>query len=196
MAIRPTALNVGPSVLMLLLGGLVGTLLLSALLFAAPVFGFPFVDIPHLVGGIFTESPAGGFWLGFWLFFLTGWLVFAPALLLVWHLLPGEPIGFVGALIKGLLWGTLLWVLSGVLLPVFGWLNQIDGLENPGFFALGEGVLAALGVLLGHLAFGAAVALVAAMAQGIAPLDTLGWMGYRVGPHEHAHTQQRSTYGA
>lgn len=191
---RPAVLNVRPSIVLTTLGGAVATLLLSALLFLSPVFGFPFVDFPRLVGGIFTAHPEAAFWLGFALFFLVGWLVFAPLLGFFWPLLPGDDIRFTGALVKGLLWGLILWVASGFLVPLFGLLNRLDGLENPGFFALGEGILAAVGVLLGHLAYGVALALVAAMGRGIVPLDTLGWMGYREGDWDRAETSR--TFGA
>ncbi len=176
---RPVALINHPSLLLATLGGAVAVLLLSALLFLSPVFGFPFVDFPRVMGGIFTADPEGAFWLGFTIFFVGGWLVFPFLLVAAWSLLPGENEGFIGALVKGLLFGLGLWVFSGLVLPLAGWLNQLDGLENPGFFALGAGVLGALGVLLGHLAYGAALALIAAMGQGISPLHTLGWYEYR-----------------
>jgi hypothetical protein len=177
---RPAALVKRPSVLMLTLGGAVATLLLSSFIFLAPVFGFPFIDFPRLVGGIFTEDPVAAAWLGFWLFFLTGWVVFPVPLSIAWTLLPGDHVGLSGALLKGVLWGLVLWALSGVLLPLFGWLNQLtdQGLENPGFFALEAGVLGALGILLGHLAYGVALALVASMGHGISPLELLGQVDY------------------
>lgn len=177
--LRPATLTPRPSFVLASLGGAVAVLLLSALLFLSPVFGFPFVDFPHLVGGIFTENATAAFWLGFWIFFVGGWLVFPALFSVFWPMLPGDDeVNLPNALIKGLVWGAILWVLSGLLLPLFGWINQLAGWGNPGFFALGEGVLAALGVLLGHLAYGAALGLVSAMGRGISPLDTLGWYGY------------------
>jgi hypothetical protein len=157
----------------------VATILLSALLFLAPAFGFPHIDLPRLAGGVLAEDPTTAFWLGYWLFvFFGGMFVFAPLLAVLWTTLPGPNEGFRGALVKGLLWGLILWVGSGLLLPVFGALNRLadEELKNPGFFALGLGVLGALELLLGHLIYGIAVALVAAMGQGISPMETLGWM--------------------
>jgi hypothetical protein len=191
---RPAALSIHFSLLLLTLGGAVATLLLSALLFLAPVLGFPFVDFPHLVGGIFTGNPELAFWIGFAVFFLTGWLVFAPLMSLAWLLLPGDSTSFVGALVHGASWGFVLWVASGFLIPLFGALNRIEGLENPGFFALGQGVAAALGVLLGHLVYGVTLSLIAGMGRGISPLESLGWMGYRAGGWSRAESS--TTFGA
>lgn len=181
MVLRPVALTPKPGVLLSLLGGLVAMLLLSALIFLAPVLGFPFIDLPRIVGGLFTESPAAAFSLGFWLFFLVGVFVFAPLLSVVWMVLPGRGVGIRSALVKGLAWGLALWVASGLLLPAFFALNRLGEAAlgpNPGLFAIRTGWLGAAGVLGGHLAFGAALALVAVMGRGMAPLETLGWSGY------------------
>ena len=65
--IRPATLRHRPATGILLLGGMIATLLLSALLFVAPALGFPapeqavaspFLDIPQVVGGVFTSNPA------------------------------------------------------------------------------------------------------------------------------------------
>jgi hypothetical protein len=180
MLLRPPTLNARPGLLLCMLGGLVGTLLLNALMFLAPTLGFPFIDIPHLMGGVVTRSPTAAFWLGFWINFLPGVVVFAPAFDLAWDFIPGPRVGLLAAPLKGIAWGTALWVLSGLMLPVVGALNRLDPgvVRNPGLFALREGVLGALGLLGGHLAYGVALALVAAMGQGIFPTDTLGWTGY------------------
>lgn len=177
--VRPATLTPRPSVMLASLAGAVATVLLSALLFLAPAFGFPFVDIPHLMGGIFTGDATTAFWLGFWIFFVGGWIIVPAFFSVFWPMLPGDnEVNFSHALVKGLAWGAILWVLSGLLLPVLGWINQLDALGNPGFFALGEGVLAALGVLLGHLVYGAALGLVSATGGGLSPLDLMGWYEY------------------
>lgn len=175
--LKPEALAPKPSMLLAILGGLVGTILLSSLIFLAPVLGFPFVDVPQLVGGVFSANPDAAFWIGFWLYFLTGIFLFAPLLAYFWPSLPGRNVGFVGAALKGITWGALLWAASGLLFFLMGLLNRVEGLENPGLFALNLGILAAVGILLAHLAYGLAVALLIAMGQGIKPLDTMGWDG-------------------
>jgi hypothetical protein len=167
-----------PSFPLLMLGGLVGTLLMSAFLHLVPVLGFPFLDYPHLLGGVFTASPTTAFWLGHALFFLGGVLFLLPILALAWLALPGDRVQFRGAFVKGVLWGLILWLVSGLLLPVPGWLNQLtgQGLNNPGFFALELGPLGAVELLVGNVLYATALALVAAMARGFSPFDTLGWM--------------------
>lgn len=179
--LKPETLNPRPSIFLAILGGWVGMLLLSALLYLAPALGFPLIDIPRLIGGIFSTNADIALWLGFALFFLTGVLLFSPALAYFWMDLPGRNVGFLGAILKGLVWSLILWVVLGLLLPVIGFLNRLPGMENPGLFALNLGIMAALWLLLCHLAFGLALALVTAMAQGIEPIDTLGWMGHKHG---------------
>jgi hypothetical protein len=175
---HPTTLQPKPSIFAAILGGLVATILLSALIFLAPTLGFPFIDFARLVGGIFSRNGEVAFWLGFWLFFLPGVLLFPPLLVATWLKLPGPNVGFLGGLLKGFLWGLLLWVLSGLLLPFMAALNQLP-LEDPGFFALATGWQGVAGVLLGHLAYGIALGLITTFNQGIEPLEALGWPGYR-----------------
>jgi hypothetical protein len=172
-------MNPRPSLVLATLGGAVATVLLSALLFLSPAFGFPFVDFPRLAGGVFVADAAAAFWLGYAIFFLGGWLVFPLLFTLAWPMLPGgREVGLRNGLVKGLAWGAILWVLSGLALPVLGWLNQAGSIGNPGFFALGAGLLATAGVLLGHLVYGAALGVIAVMGRGISPIDTLGWYEY------------------
>jgi hypothetical protein len=179
--IEPAVLNPRPGLVLPLLGGWVGMLILSAGIFLAPVFGLPFIDIPRLMGGILSDSPTAAFWMGFCLNFIGGMFVWPSLLSVVWPFVPGSGIGVLGAAIKGLAWGSALWVVSGVLLPVAGWLNRLDpGLvPRPGLFAIHTGWPGVFAMLAGHLAYGVAVALVAAMGEGIFPMETLGWPGYR-----------------
>lgn len=180
--IHPKALNSSPSMLPLVpLGGLVGMLLLTALLHLAPAFGLPLIDVPRLIGGLFTTDPTAALWIGFWIYFLLGVVLFGPLMGVFWHSLPGPDVGFTGALPKGIVWGVVLWLATGVLLPLFGVLNRLPALPNPGFFALQLGVAAAVFLLVGYVLFGVAAALVAATGQGISPIDTLGWEGYGTG---------------
>ena len=179
--IRPSVLNPRPGLVLPLLGGWVGTLILSAGIFLAPALGLPFIDIPHLMGGIFTDSPTAAFWIGFWLNFIAGAFVWPSVLSVAWPMLPGSGVGVLGAIVKGLGFGVGLWILSGFLLPVAGWLNHLgpDVVRSPGFFAIRTGWAGVLALLGGHLAYGLSVALIAAMGEGIFPMETLGWPGHR-----------------
>lgn len=182
---RPAITTRHPSFPLLMLGGLVATLLLSALMHLVPLLGFSFIDYPRLLGGIFTGSPAAAFWLGHAIFFLVGVLLLMPFLTLAWTRLPGDNVEFRGALVKGALWGLILWIVSGLLLPVFSMFNQLthQGLKNPGLFALALGPLSVVELFLGHVLYGIALALVAAMGRGISPFDAVGssWTSHGVG---------------
>lgn len=181
--IYPEVLTPRPSALLAVLGGGVATLLFSALLYLMPALGLPFLDLPRLVGGLFTGDLDAAFWLGHLIFWVAGVVIIPVLLVRLWPALPGAHVGFGGALVKGLLWGLLLWVACGLLLSPSAALNPLtdQGVQNPGLFALRLGLPGAAWVLAGHLAYGLAVALIAAMGQGISPLDTLGWPGYEQG---------------
>lgn len=182
---KPRVLTPKPSVLLSLLGGMTATLLASALLHLAPAVGLPFVDLPRLIGGVFTSDPETASGLGFFLFFLVGVLVFSPLIVPYWSALPGRGVGFAGALVKGALWGLILWAVMGLLLPLLGLLGRVEGLQNPGLLGFGLGLLGGLGLLVAFVAFGITLATVTAMGQGISPLNTIGWVGYA-----HAETAQ------
>ena len=179
--LRPLVLNPRPGLVLTLLGGWVGTILLTASMLAAPAFGLPFIDVPHLVGGILFASPTAAFWAGFWANFFVGLIVWPSILAVAWPMLPGWNIGVLGSAIKGIALGIGLWMLSGLLLPIAGWLNRLDPslVQPPGFFAMNAGVAGMVALLAGHLAYGLAVALVAGMGEGIFVLETRGWPGHR-----------------
>lgn len=179
--VKPAVLNPRASMILLVIGGVLGTMVLSAGMYVAPALGLPSIEIPLLVGGVLTSNAAVAFWLGYVIFFLIGVFVFAPALAIVWSALPGNGIGFGGAILKGAIWGAILWVVGGLTLPLFGLLNRLDSVPNPGLFGIGLGVVGASAVLGGHLAYGVIVAVTGAMSHGIQPLETIGWMGHSYG---------------
>jgi hypothetical protein len=119
------------------LGGLVGTLAMTAMMYmVAPMMGLH-MDIAAMLG-----SMLGGSWAaGLVLHFVNGTLVF-PALyayaLAGW--LPGSPV------VKGAMWGVALWLLAQlVAMPMMG----------AGVFssAMG-GMMAVMGSLVTHLIYG------------------------------------------
>ncbi len=174
--VHPIMLHPGPSPVAPIVGGAAGTLLLAALINLAPIFGVPYIDVPRLTGGMFTNDPAAAFWLGYSLFLLVPGIVVFPSLLGgAWHLLPGPALGPLGGLVKGGALGLVLWMASGLTLPLAGVLCRLPGVQSPGFFGAGLGLAAILGLLAGHLVYGVAVALVTAVEQGITVPDTLGW---------------------
>lgn len=168
-----------PSLILASLGGAVATILATALMYGASIAGLPVIDIPALLGGVFTSDPAAALGWGYLLFFLGGWLVIPWVARLVWHLLPGDRESFGAAALKGLVVGAATWPLSGIALGVLGWLSGAG--EPAGFFAAGHGAAGIAALLAGHLVYGVAMALVAAMGRGLSPLDAIGWLGHGSG---------------
>lgn len=168
-----------PAVLMATLGGAVGLILFSAILFLLPLAGFPELDVPRAIGGVAVAGKAS-FWVGYTLLVLLGWLGFPSVLALAWRRLPGSPLGLRGALLKGLIFGAGIWALGGLLLPLFGTLAG-PPVENPGLLGFGVGPLGGLGLLIACIAYGVCTAVIAAMGQGVRPLDSLGWEGHGSG---------------
>jgi hypothetical protein len=177
---KPGPIEIQPPVLLTTLGGAVGVLLFTALLYLAPLTGSEVIDYPRLIGGIFAPQPGAAFWLGYAIFFLLGWLVWPPLMAMTWTKLPGDNLRFTGALQKGLLWGAALWVVAGLLLPLLGVLTRTEGVANPGLFGVSAGIGAAVFFLVGNLAYGVVAAVVGAMARGISAIETLGVEGYRM----------------
>lgn len=177
--IRPIAMQPGAAFPLALMGGATATILASALLYLAPAVGLPLLDIPLLVGGVLTVDSGLALGVGYGLFFLSGAFVVPFLLASVWSRLPGRAIGLVGAMIKGVIFGITFFVLSGVAVWILGIWNRLDGLASPSLFALNLGLGGPVVLLLIHLAYGLAAALVVGMAQGISPMDIMGWEGYR-----------------
>lgn len=170
---------------MIVLGGTVATILLSGLVLLAREARV--LDFLSLLGGVFTSDPEAAFYLGFGLFFLAGVFVFSLPLAPIWDLLPGDEENLPGALVKGALWAIGLWVLTGLLLPLLSRLSALAPtvVADPGFFALSLGVLGPVGLLIALLSYAISLTMVTAMAQGITPLDTFGWEGYRSGEEQN-----------
>ncbi len=161
-----------------LLGGLVGTLLMTAVIYGAPALDLPLIDIPRLLGALFTANPDVALGVGYTIFFFFGTVVFALALSFLWPILPGDPVQFRAALLKGLVGALALLMTTGLLLPLLGAVSQVPQreLEDPGFFGLALGPLGLVVLVTGLLVYGVGFALVAAMARAISPADTLGWI--------------------
>lgn len=160
-----------------LLGGLTATVLLTALIRLLAALGLTVVDLPTLIGGVFSSDAATLFRVGHAVFVVSGVFVLPLGLALLWPLTPGDRFTFRGALVKGALWGMVLFAFAGLLLPLLGVLgNQPDvGFFEPGPFALGLGVSGPPQLLVGTQLYALTSALVAAMPTGLQPLDAVGW---------------------
>lgn len=126
------------------LGGFVGTVVMTAMMyFVAPMMGLR-MDIAAMLG-----SMLGGSWpAGLMVHFLNGTVIF-PAIYVfaLYARLPGS------AVIKGTTWGVVLWLMAQVIvMPMMG-----GGLFSS---AMG-GMMAAMGSLVGHVLYGSLLGVIA-----------------------------------
>ncbi len=161
----------------MLLGGFTGTVLLTAALRLASSLDVAVVDLPQLLGGVFSGEQQTAFTAGHTVFLAVGVLVLPLLLAALWPFAPGSRFTFGGALVRGALFGLALFALGGILLPLLGALTQLAdvGVLNPGPFGAGLGLAGVLQLLLGTQLYAVTTALVAAMPQGLQPLDAVGW---------------------
>ena len=126
-----------PNVTRLVLGGLVGTMAMTAMMYmVAPMMGVR-MDLAAMLG-----SMLGGSWAaGMAMHVINGTVLFplVYGYLLVSRL-PGPP------LLRGALWGVVLWLIAQTMvMPMMG-----AGL----FSAAAGGMVAAVGSLVGHVLYG------------------------------------------
>ncbi len=126
-----------PTVTRLVLGGLAGTLVMTAMMYmVAPMMGLR-MDIAAMLG-----SMLGGSWTaGLVMHFVLGTLVFPLVFgYVIASRLPGP------AVVRGALRGTALWLIAQTMvMPMMG-----AGL----FSAAAGGMVASAGSLMGHLLYG------------------------------------------
>lgn len=125
----------GPSVSRSVLGGFAGTIAITMMMYlvAPMMLGHP-MDIAKMLGSML----GGNWWAGMVLHFVNGTVIF-PLIFafLIYGVLPGSPA------VKGISWGVALWLLAQVVvMPMMG----------AGFFS--GSVMAAMGSLIGHVAYG------------------------------------------
>lgn len=146
-----------------LAGGFVGTVVLTSGLRLAQETGMTRMDIPLLLGTIFTENRSRANAIGYAVHFVNG-LLFALLYYLVFRAvghagwLFGLGLGAVHGLFAG---GALVGVLLPAVHPRMGtpWSDAEETplLEPPGFLLDNYGERTMIGNLLGHLAYGAIV---------------------------------------
>ncbi len=127
-----------------ILGGLVGTIVLTMLMYiAAPMMGIPKMDIAAMLG-----SMLGGWTMGMVMHFVNG-AIFFPLIyaFALFSKLRGGPVT------KGILWGVTLWLVVGVMvMPMMG--AGLFGTAN-------GGMMAAAASLMGHIVYGALLGVIA-----------------------------------
>ena len=146
-----------------LAGGAVGTVVLTNGLRIAQARGWTRMDIPLLLGTIFTDNRDRASVIGYALHFLNG-LLFALVYYAIFEAVGqagwafGAILGVVHAAFAA---GILVTVLLPVVHPRMGtlWSDAEDSpiLEPPGFLLVNYGRRTAIGTLIGHVAYGAIV---------------------------------------
>ena len=146
-----------------LVGGAVGTIVLTSGLRVAQELGVTRMDIPLLLGTIFTDRRDRASVIGYVIHFFNG-LLFALAYYGVFRAvghagwLFGAALGIVHAALAG---GLLLTVLLPAVHPRMGtpWTDAEETplLEAPGFLLANYGRRTVIWTLFGHMVFGAIV---------------------------------------
>lgn len=135
------------------LGGFVGTLVMTVLLYLAPLAGAPKMDIAALLGSLFGKGiPAvmtGWWWVGMIWHFVNGTIIFSLIYsYFVYGWLPGQ------YWLRGMIWGLILWFAMEVtLMPMTGSGFFSDHATSPFARVLGGFVLHAIyGACFGAIA--------------------------------------------
>ena len=146
-----------------LAGGAVGAVVLASGLRVAQELGWTRMDIPLLLGTVFTDRRGRASVLGYVLHFTNG-LIFALAYYGVFRAVGhagwgfGAVLGLVHALLAG---GALMTVLLPAVHPRMGtpWSDAEETplLEAPGFLLMNYGRRTVIWTILGHVAYGAIV---------------------------------------
>jgi uncharacterized membrane protein YagU involved in acid resistance len=142
-----------------LLWGFVATIVLTTLMAGSQGFGFTRMNIPYMLGTMFTPSRDRAKLIGFFLHLINGWL-FSLIYVAAFHLWGGATwwrgalTGFIHA---GFVLTAGMRLMPG-LHPRMASEQQgptlMRQLEPPGFFALNYGFQTPISVIIAHLAFG------------------------------------------
>ena len=146
-----------------LAGGFVGTIVLTSGLRVAQELGWTRMDIPLLLGTVFTDDRDRATVIGVAVHFLNG-LLFSLGYYAIFKAVDqagwlfGAALGVVHAALAG---GVLVTLLLPAVHPRMGtpWSDAEETplLEPPGFLLVNYGRRTALWTLIGHVAFGAIV---------------------------------------
>ncbi len=136
-------MNTHPTFARAALGGFVGTLVMTGMMYiVAPMMGLR-MDIAAMLG-----SMLGGSWIaGMAMHFVNGSVIFPAVYAYALHAhLPGAPA------IRGTIWGLILWLVAQtVVMPMMG-----AGLFSS---AMG-GAMAAMASLIGHVLYGSILGII------------------------------------
>lgn len=142
-----------------ILWGFVATIVLSTLLSGSRALGFTRMDIPYMLGTMFTGNRDRARWMGFLFHMLNGW-IFALIYIAAFHSTGWDNVWF-GALI-GLVHALFVLIAAMSILPSIHprMATEKHGpdptrqLEPPGFMALNYGRQTPVVSLIGHVIYG------------------------------------------
>ncbi len=156
---------------LVIFGGVVGYIIFACTLVLTR--GLSHFDYLAFLGAESGSSAEANFVRGFWLVFILGALILPSILWVAWRKLPWEGTGLGTALLKGLLFGLVCWIVAGVTIPIF----QESAAGTAGFFGLSLGIVPAALLLVACLMYGVATVVVGMMTRGTSPIDMVGWKG-------------------
>lgn len=127
--------------------GFVATVVMTIMMYAAPMMGMPKMDVAAMLGSMFTgampQSWSGAWWTGMIIHFIDGTIIFALIYAyLLYPILAGSP------WLRGTEWGLILFLLAqAIVMPIMGM----------GFFSANapRPFMSVMGSLIGHIVYGA-----------------------------------------
>jgi len=142
-----------------LVWGFASTIILTSILAGSQGIGLTRMNIPYMLGTIFTPSRDRAKFIGFFLHFLNGW-IFSLIYVAAFHVI-GRSTWWFGALI-GLVQAVFVLTMALPILPALHprMANEQYGptvvrqLEPPGFLGLHYGWRTPISVLIAHAIFG------------------------------------------
>ncbi len=130
-----------------IVAGLVGTAVMTVLMYMAPAMGLPKMDVMGMLGSMFTERPESARGIGALAHFLMG-AIFALVYAGLWNAGLGTPTAG-----WGILYGLVHGVIAILVMPMMMRMHPRPP-HGP------AGPATAMGQLLGHAVYGLVVALV------------------------------------
>ncbi len=132
--------------------GVIATAVMTLLMMMAPKMGMPEMPIARMLGSMFFPIERAMV-PGMIIHFMMGGAVFGLAY--AWLLEPRLP---GPSAVRGLIYGAILWIVAGLMMPVVGLMHPLikaGQMPSPGLFMIGMGgMMAVMGSLMGHLLYG------------------------------------------
>lgn len=124
-----------------ILGGIIGTVVMSLVMFIAPMMGMPKMSPPDMLAGM-LGIPAMAGWAAH---FMIG-IIFA----LAYSYLFAPKVSISNLLLKGAVFGFVAFIFAQIMMAIMGAMLPIPNIE-------GSMVLIMIGSIIGHIIYGMAV---------------------------------------